>query len=154
MWFFLINKTLKSSMCFSRESILRDTSLKRGNFFLLFSCLLLLLSDSVSDPVGKSTQVGFMLSDSEGTASRPYYLLPKEIPHYGTFDCRGIRCNSILWNKIYVVRSRDCHMQLFSGRPWLPLDHTTYADRKRNLSQLDFKDRILSAISYSFNLEK
>ena len=40
-----------------------------------------------------------------------------EIPHYGTFDLRGIRCNSILWNKIYVVGSGGRHMQLFSGRP-------------------------------------
>ena len=60
-----------------------------------------------------------------------------EIPHYGTFDLRGIRCNSILWNKIYVVKSRGCRMQLFSGRHWLPLDHTICADRKRDLSQLD-----------------
>ena len=48
------------------------------NFSLLFFCLLLLLLESVSDPAGKSIQVGFMLFDSEGTASRQYYLLPKE----------------------------------------------------------------------------
>ena len=77
-----------------------------------------------------------------------------EIPHYGTFDLRGERCNSILWNKIYVVSSGGCHMQLFSDRHWLPLNHTIYADRKRDFSQLDLKDRILSAVSYSFNLEK
>ena len=77
-----------------------------------------------------------------------------EISHYGTFDLRGIRCNSILSNKIYVVRSGGCHMQLFSARHWLPLNHTTYADRKRDRSQLDLKNRILSAVSYSFNLEK
>ena len=77
-----------------------------------------------------------------------------EIPHYGTFGLRGIRCNSILWNKIYVVRPRSWHMQLFSDRHWLPLNHTIYADRKRDLSQLDLKDRVLSAVSYSFNLEK
>ena len=37
-------------MCFSRESILRDISLKLCSFSLLFSCLLLLLSESISAP--------------------------------------------------------------------------------------------------------
>ena len=64
-----------------------------------------------------------------------------EIPHYGTFGLEGIRCNSILWNKIYVFRLGGCHMQLFSGR--LPLNHTLYADRRWDFSQLDLKGRIL-----------
>ena len=65
-----------------------------------------------------------------------------EIPNLGTFNLRGVRCNSILCNKIYVVRSGVCHMQLFSSRHWLPLNYTIYADRKRDLFQLDL---ILSA---------
>ena len=83
-----------------------------------------------------------------------HLIYQPEIPHYGTFDLRCIRYNSILWNKIYVVGSGGWHMQLSSGSHWLPLNHTKYADRKRNLTQLDLKDRILSAINYSFNLEK
>ena len=38
-------------------------------------------------------------------------------------------------------------MQLFSSRHWLPLKYTIYADRKLNFSQLDLKDRILSAVT-------
>ena len=39
-------------------------------------------------------------------------------------------------------------MQLFSGRHWLPLNQTIYADGKRDLSQLDLNDRILSAFFF------
>ena len=38
---------------------------------------------------------------------------------------------------------RGCHMQLFSGRRWLPRNHNIYADRRWDFSQLDLKDRIL-----------
>ena len=72
-----------------------------------------------------------------------HLIYQPEIPHYGTFDLRGMKPNFILWNEIYVVRSGDWHMQLFSGRHWLPLNHTIYDDRKLDLSQLDMRDRIL-----------
>ena len=42
--------------------------LKTVQFFCLISCLLLLLSESVSGSAGKSKQVGSMLFDSKGTA--------------------------------------------------------------------------------------
>ena len=61
---------------------------------------------------------GSIMWNNYGTAYSTLWnnhlIYQPEIPHYGTFDLRGIRCNSILWNKIYAVRSGGWYMQLFS----------------------------------------
>ena len=70
MWFFLINKNTDLINMFQLRINIEGHKLKSVEFFCP-----IFLSTAVAV---KSKQVGIMLFDSEGTAYKPYYLLPKE----------------------------------------------------------------------------